>query len=367
MSAGFRVTNQDGGVVVHDEYPSMHFLQKVYSDTVVKLPQRSEEDYDDRVHVGFGTSAKFEYRVTLSDTAEHVMPFLSLRKGKRLSDGELVSGITLRASVVGTKAISDTELAIYVLCDNSRICPTMYLFGVPALLGESEETHGMQIMNQDEEVTFDSRFKPLKVVHDVSAEFPKTAISGIMGRYDVGEMSSDTARVYELPPGFDDYEDVLVYGEVAAYGADVYEYAPVGGTNIQFASSPGDIITTMNDNHYTHNHRAYTVFKGVLGLVEGHGLSTGYVTVDSYSMFIKGFRTLEEWERYIDVSIDATLADREDYVVNNMSITVESGPDGGKTMYYSRSVDMLSDDETGKMKYSDTVHNFILTKASYYD
>ena len=134
MSYGFEATNSSGQVLISSEFKNLHFKEKKTSPTFTDLNSNGL----------FGGVKVMRYRFYLSETP---VPFFHVPS---LS----------RCAVTAVRSVSPGVWDIEVLTDGAN--PEIYIFATSAVTS-SGDTHGVQVFNSSNQVTFDSRAAPLIV------------------------------------------------------------------------------------------------------------------------------------------------------------------------------------------------------------
>jgi len=143
MSYGLEATNAAGQVLISSEFKNLHFKQK-----------KTSPDYTDRDSSGiFGGVKLMRYRFNLSETP---VPFFHVPSGNS-------------CAITAVRSVSSGVWDVEVLTNG--VNPEIYIFATAAVTS-SGDTYGVQVFNNSNQVTFDSRATPLLVTGLVTVSQP---------------------------------------------------------------------------------------------------------------------------------------------------------------------------------------------------
>jgi hypothetical protein len=179
MSYGLEVTNGSGQVLISSEFKNLHFVQK-----------STTPDYVDINSNGlFGGAKVMRYRVSVNETP---VPFFHVPVGSS-------------CAVTAVRSVSAGVWDIEVLTDG--VNPEIYVFATTAVVA-SGDTHGVQVFNSSNEVTFDSRSAPLLVTGLLSIGQPSQPSSS----YSSSGLSSDSCST-----GVSTYSNSFIPNNTTSY------------------------------------------------------------------------------------------------------------------------------------------------------
>ena len=211
MTYGLEITNVANQVLIDADLFGYYFLGKVTATTSwnhTYLDDLGGEDYWDspnNIDTNQTPGRVFEYQIALPFNKP---PMCFIKP----------IGYTTTAmytSVVRVWKYNATYWKVWVLqSSNSMTGPTLYNFAtMDQVVNASSDSFGMQTFNSAGDVTFDSRYKPLRVVGAANATPPANAISGSHGSgttpylnvdappntYSTGANTSASNQIYYCP------------------------------------------------------------------------------------------------------------------------------------------------------------------------
>lgn len=211
MAYGFSITNNLGHIIASTGGTTMQFYQSkvcsfdryinhpVYSIYPVSSAYRNCAIYKATFYVPYGSEAKV------------AMPFLKFNYNYT------------PAAVIET-SISDNTVTIFVMQQNASAAPSIYLF-VPAYCFTISNSYGMLLRNENNKITYDSGFLPLRIIGEGDGYFPTACRNGSNGSGYSPNLDPDTSTTINHSLYVSsDLSDLLYYCPVAAYGAELVTY-----------------------------------------------------------------------------------------------------------------------------------------------
>jgi len=179
MAYGLVMTNNNNQVLVDSDVFGYHFIGKDTATTSwnhTYLEDLGGEDYWDSPNTISSNQTPgrvFEYKVKLPYSKP---PMCFIKPTNTGSSARY-------CSVIRVWKYNSTYWKVWVLqSSNHGTGPTLYSFAtMDQVVSASSDTYGLQTLNSDGDVTFDSRYLPLRVVGAASAKPPSKPNSGSVG------------------------------------------------------------------------------------------------------------------------------------------------------------------------------------------
>jgi len=180
MAYGLTVTNDSNQVLIDSDVFGYHFIGKYTATTSwnhTYLEDLGGEDYWDSPNTIDSNQTPgrvFEYTVNLPGSSKPPMCFIK-------PTGTGTSAVY--TSVIRVWKYDTNNWKVWILqSTNAGTGPTLYAFSTMDQTNSTpSDTYGLQTMNSSGDVTFDSRFKPLRIVGAANALPPSNPNSGSVG------------------------------------------------------------------------------------------------------------------------------------------------------------------------------------------
>jgi hypothetical protein len=236
MTIGLQFKNADGDILIDSDYHHFHFVGiATYVDTV-RLPALLGGNNTSHSYTGAtGLSDTqingdiIKYRISTAPNSS--VPPIAFIKPSYTGTGAPFAGIVL------TQQVSTAEWEFWVLQDYGYLRPSLYCFNRIDQMTSSQQTvpesinQGIATFNSAEQKTYDTRFKPLKVVGTSNTTAPSLARPSVSSNYNPDFTPTNVNSVdYSVTSG--GVDDLMYYAPSLAHSCQSVT-ASTGGDGFQ--------------------------------------------------------------------------------------------------------------------------------------